>query len=408
LGEENILASDWHNIWQAIIMDITWKARNLLSEVSSFRKAYQVIGQTDELNFNLFYLLGVQHSEVGTHSTILGELLNPKGSHGMGSIFLRLFLKRIGIDDFDIERAIIFVEFYIGPVEPDKGGRIDLLIESSSGKIIIENKVFAKDQPNQLLRYHNFDPSAPLFYLTLMGESPSNQSTGENLKEIEHYRCISYRTEILCWLEDCQKEAVTRPVLRETFTQYIQLIKQLTHQTLHSRMSKEIINQIFRDKDSLAAFYQIQAAQAEVQSIILSKWEENLKQFESIYNVNIDLHLQNKTRYPAFYCHTDNLRASNLCIGFMFSPSFPDGFIFGFVYIDSNNKNQTAKYEAIKGGFGNKFNKLVRSDKWWLCYSKLDVCSIEEMYGCIYSGELDKDISEKINWMLEVFQSANS
>ena len=41
-------------------------------------------------NFNVFSILKMESKENETHSAFLGELLNPKGSHGFGSLFLKL------------------------------------------------------------------------------------------------------------------------------------------------------------------------------------------------------------------------------------------------------------------------------------------------------------------------------
>ena len=41
--------------------------------------------------FNIFRILRAGHEEVMLHSRFLYELLIPKGSHGMGEVFLRLF-----------------------------------------------------------------------------------------------------------------------------------------------------------------------------------------------------------------------------------------------------------------------------------------------------------------------------
>ena len=50
-----------------------------------------------------------------------------------------------------------------------------------------------------------------------------------------------YKNDIIQWLEKCRKEAVTHSILRETITQYINLIKYLTHQTINENMEKEIV-----------------------------------------------------------------------------------------------------------------------------------------------------------------------
>src|SRR5665213_375123 len=63
-------------------------------------------------HFNIFQILGIGHREVTTHSPILAELLNPKGSHGQGSAFLRLFLAKFRISEFNAENATVMTEYY--------------------------------------------------------------------------------------------------------------------------------------------------------------------------------------------------------------------------------------------------------------------------------------------------------
>lgn len=80
------------------------------------------------------------------HSRILGELLDPQGSHGQGNLFLHEFLKLLkvnapaeGVWQVSIEK-----------------GRIDILLrrENPASVIIIENKAnSAVDQQHQLYRY---------------------------------------------------------------------------------------------------------------------------------------------------------------------------------------------------------------------------------------------------------------
>ena len=87
--------------------------------------------------FNIFSILRVERNEVYTHSAILCELLNPKGSHGMGDTFLRLFLNEMPvrdlqeIDKINLQQAKISKEKDIGRIniKEETGGQIDILIE---------------------------------------------------------------------------------------------------------------------------------------------------------------------------------------------------------------------------------------------------------------------------------------
>lgn len=211
----------------------------LLEQVSVIDKKYDDVAKITGENFNLFKLLRLETNEVRTHSTILGELLNPKGSHGLSQTFLTLFISQFGITDFDAGKAQLFIEPTISRISEDgtTGGRIDILITSGQGReIIIENKIYAADQKNQLLRYRNAYPNAYIFYLTLNGGKIFKES---DLVSVD-YEPISYAYDIIKWLELCKKEAVNYPILRETITQYINLIKLLTGQNINKTMTKEI------------------------------------------------------------------------------------------------------------------------------------------------------------------------
>jgi hypothetical protein len=179
----------------------------------------------------------------------LAEFLNPKGTHGQGDLFLRLFVDQFVVDqpklkDFNTKSAIAGAEKDVGPINEDNttGGIIDILITDNKKSIAIENKIYAQDQENQLLRYHNSVENPILFYLTLDGSAPSDRSRG-NLDKWK-YKTISYHADIIDWLENCRKEAVSLPIIRETITQYINHIKFLTHQTSKVKMKEEIRNLI--------------------------------------------------------------------------------------------------------------------------------------------------------------------
>ena len=200
--------------------------------------------------FNVFNVLGMSTDEVRTHSAFIAELLNPQGSHGCGDEFLKAFIKVIpGLDGFDIEtiRAKTQVELSIGQIDKDytKGGRLDIIAYTDTHAIIIENKIYAGDQYNQLLRYHKYAESRyknnnRILYLTLDGGSPSDESKGEQMEEGKDFYSISYASDITNWLQHCIAIAVNKPLVRETLFQYLNLIKQLTNQTMEQNDKKEL------------------------------------------------------------------------------------------------------------------------------------------------------------------------
>lgn len=203
--------------------------------------------------FNVFNVLGLSSNETRTHSAFLAELLNPYGSHGMGDLFLKKFLLYAHIEDLNLEtkNAYVEVERSIGEIDEDyeHGGRIDLIVESAAGKgIIIENKIYAVDQPKQLVRYHNYAEATysdyRLLYLSLdKGEASVDSTKGNNvqLKSGEDYLSITYRNEILKWLSDCLEELPKDKVVYIILKQYIDLLKQLTYQMEENNIVLDVL-----------------------------------------------------------------------------------------------------------------------------------------------------------------------
>lgn len=209
--------------------------------------------------YNVFNVLGVDNMEL-SHSAFLAALLNPDGSHGMQDAFLKAFIDTIAHGgtkpELDTAHAKVYTEYNIGNITETTGGRIDILItdrsDTGNGKagghaIIIENKIWAADQPNQLVRYHNFAPEAALLYLTLNGEEPSAQSRGTLNAQDGGYQCISYRRDIIGWLQQCAQLAFDKPRVRETINQYINLLQQLTNQ---NTMEQKQLIQLLTNKEN--------------------------------------------------------------------------------------------------------------------------------------------------------------
>ena len=236
------------------------KLKSLLNDVSKIVVKEKVLQeerrQRGEL-FNIFKVLHLSTAEVRLHSAFIAELLNPDGDHGLEESFLNSFInlviKRIeDLKDFEFDAisAKVTLEFDIGPISKDgtKGGRIDILLEDKSGQlIIIENKIDAGDQPMQLLRYYNYaiekkgsgsaNKNFCILYLTKEGDVPNNISLGikdkENNKPNEkantkvQYECITYKKDILEWLNHCIGIAALHPGVRETISQYIINLKNI-------------------------------------------------------------------------------------------------------------------------------------------------------------------------------------
>lgn len=234
--------------------------------------------QEDKEEFNIFSIMRMETDEVHTHSAFIAFLLDPKGLHGKGDLFLRLFLKSIpklsGIENFDTTNAVVDYEYVIGNGKINKdytyGGRIDLLIQSGDTAIIVENKIYAEDQEKQLYRYKQFAEKDEkiakyhILYLTLGGKKASHGSL--YTMSGNEYTLISYKEHIQQWIKFCLAEPTITPSVREAIAQYSDLISKLTTKK--------------SETPSIIAAYTLCAEAADM--IELKNYKKSKKHFDSI------------------------------------------------------------------------------------------------------------------------------
>ena len=223
-----------------------------------FEKVQSLINLSKELksqadkrgeNYNIFEVLRLTTRETRLHSAVVANLLNPAGNHGLGTVPLNTFLRIVNVQGklplADVENATVEVEHCIGTINDDKteGGNIDILVTIGDYTIVIENKIYAGDQPTQLFRYHNFCSDKPhtLLYLTLDGHEASNEST-VSLNAGKDYFCVSYKKEITEWLTECISCAVAKPLVRETLQQYLSIILKLTFQDMDNNARNKLFS----------------------------------------------------------------------------------------------------------------------------------------------------------------------
>jgi hypothetical protein len=330
-------------------------------------------------------------SEVRLHSAILADLLNPFGKHEQGDIFLKLFLEYFNYSHFDSSTAKVIPEHYIGPVTETKGGRIDILGTDAKGRhLIIENKIYAQDQNNQLIRYHNFDQFSKILYLTLDGKDPENYSiSNENrndsaqdtdqtfhdeefarltLVKDRDFQCISYKRDIIEWLELCKNKSIDFPLLHGILSQYIFLIKSLTNQSTNQKMSTDIAKQITSSTDSLKAYFEARNAYEIVRNEIFAEFVNAMKAISIKGKDEISFSAYNKD-FNEFYFTSNRLTELNLQISFGFDNANHTEFGFGFKWIDSKKPNNSLSFNLREGIEKLPFSTDFDSSDSWPAYA---------------------------------------
>ena len=245
-------------------------------------------------DYNIFTLFHGFSDEVNLHSNFIASLLDPNGDHYKGDLFLKLFLETCGIDDFSIDtsRATVFKEFK----------HIDIYISDGKKHIILENKVYAKDQPTQIARYIETiiqnkdaeDEDIYVLYLHPDGDLPKEYSLGDyktNQDETKlvkkgstiNFKVISYEDEISNWIDKCKNEVSNITDLNVFLSQYKDVIEMIYNRYKRiDKMEKANLVEVF--KENYAAVLDIVNNHQEVRKEIINEFFKNLsKELEKIY-----------------------------------------------------------------------------------------------------------------------------
>ena len=215
--------------------------------------------------YNLFSTVLKEGDEVRLHSRFIASLLESaeNASHGCKSKLLELFIEKINILANENSQNELPKEFILDNVKLTKEYKnIDILIDNEKEKscIIIENKIWAGDQENQLARYYmkmktEGRENIYVIYLTLDGKKPEPQSLcfpEENFElEEDKVICISYRKTIISWLKSCLGVIADNPPVRESVLQYIKLLNKITGLVKGNKLINAVYDRINEDTNKL-------------------------------------------------------------------------------------------------------------------------------------------------------------
>lgn len=165
--------------------------------------------------FNLFEAVGVLRQEL-RHSDLLATFLDPRQSHGLGTLFLTELLRVVApkLDTPNLRHAWAEREWH----------NVDILIVDDTRRfaIIIENKIDTAEHSDQLSRYYadvrnHFPEHAILaLYLTPDGDAPSDR----------RYRAVSY-SQVCQILEKivAERQEILDPDVAVVLKHYAQMLR---------------------------------------------------------------------------------------------------------------------------------------------------------------------------------------
>lgn len=234
-------------------MDIE-KFESMLKQIKFLSDKLETKKLRGNNDYNLFLALLDINDEVRLHSRFIYSLLDTSSPHYQKELFLELFIKACGLDNFglNLQTAKVYKEYE----------NIDIYMTDGTKHIILENKINAGDQEAQIKRYiktiqKENSGEAEIYVLFLSPErrEPSDYSL-DGLKisnskildeygnEVAKFKAISYKEEIMKWLGSCLDEAGNLANLAAVISQYKNVIEKIYGTYKGVEMDTEEISKI--------------------------------------------------------------------------------------------------------------------------------------------------------------------
>ena len=380
------------------------KLEDFFQEIASIENKYSELNSKNAYNFNLFTLMLKAGDEVHLHSKFISELLNPKGTHHQGELFLELFLKEIKVEISPC-RVDVFREKY----------NIDILLESSDYAIILENKIYTQDHSSQLSRYWKKieadgykQSNIYLLYLTLFGDEPLEQEVKDKVIN------ISYKNEICSWIKRCIQAVTEIPVLHGTLLQYLYLIQSLTNQSYHKGFLMEI-KELLLQNDNLKRIIEIEEAITEAKiEVQFNFWQTLLSNLFpyyafTFYNTNGNQGLKETVR--RYYNLQKNIKDYGISYQIdeqvVFFIELRNNLYYGFEIIDE--ETISSKQKKALENLDIKWNETANTIYWRYPNKRLNFKKFnhQNIFDLLESKQKQKDIkriSDEIIYLISNYQ----
>ncbi|ERJ22466.1 hypothetical protein UNSW3_443 [Campylobacter concisus UNSW3] len=362
-------------------------------------------------DYNIFTLFHYFSDEVNLHSNFIASLLDPNSNHYKGDLFLKLFLETCGIDDFSIDtsRVTVFKEFK----------HIDIYISDGKKHIILENKVYAKDQPTQIARYIKAikkegaeDEDIYVLYLHPDGELPKENSLGgyklnQNNAKLEkdgssiNFKVISYGKEILEWIDKCKNEVSNITDLNVFLSQYKDVIEMIYNR--YKRIDEmETANLVEIFKENYTAVSEVASNYQETRKKIIDEFFENVKDIlENDLKDKYSIELNSVAYRPMVIKNTtsqdEKWRKFYFTVEFQKSSTYSEPVV-GFRK-DDDKEVKVSDFDKPN------ITQLGEQTKYFLAYGKLfddDICK-----NIIVDKLSPEGFAETIKGILEQFEKYN-
>jgi len=238
-----------NDIRERFVFDLDQFFCNLFLELEIQRKIFEKINLYLAEDLNLIDLIN-PNKEENKVSDLIALLLDPSEKHGQGDAFLKSFIKilknflnlkifsnseekveNLSLINAKVDREYEYREKSYNDQKNIRFADLFLDLKAENFPVIaIENKIYAKEQPNQICSYFEwlrseYGDNFILIFLTVDGR-PS-QTASDEVRKFAHYREVSYSRLLIPWLEECIKVCKAEKV-RYLLRDFILWIKNLS------------------------------------------------------------------------------------------------------------------------------------------------------------------------------------
>ena len=371
-------------------------------------------------DYNVFDVLETKEVK---HSKFIASLLDPKGLHYQGDLFLREFINACGISDFglDTSNAQVFREYE----------NIDIYITDGNKHIIIENKLWTGDHDEQIARYiqaivdeqkeqNEIYERILVLYLTPFDDEIKSlggiDEVGKDYLKLGQnqvaFRHISYKNEILNWLNEIKAEIINLTDLNVLISQYEKAVKNLINKG--EKMENNLIIEQIKENYKLCAAIHDNFKSAEIELTnnffdevckglndnleFKNNWTLSFNKFENEIIPVIEI-TPKELKYNKYFRFVVERKPNEILYGFL-KNKILDGFLKNNAKIKLKDMNiQTQYYEwYLAGGFAFEKKELkefilnnIKNENGVKEYINKILSDIEK------SKDKLKEINDKIN-----------
>ena len=372
-------------------------------------------------DYNVFDVLEAKEVK---HSKFIASLLDPKGLHYQGDLFLNKFIEVCGIDDFGLDtlNSQVYREYK----------NIDIYITDGNKHIIIENKLWTGDHNEQVARYikniideQNKNELSEIYerilvlYLKpfdyVIKELGGINEVGKDYLKLRQnqvaFRHISYENEILNWLNKVKIEIVNLTDLNVIITQYEKAVKNLINgEKMENNL---IIEQIKKNYElCLNIHNEFENAKINLLNELFSKVDKTLRERIKTDVWKIEFH-EIKKPFKFFSIKLNGYDEKNHDGNYIYYCIEPqigyNNIFFGLKRSDKvkNELNNDCFQDIVKESDCKSWNK----SKWWAWYyekfSNADNLILDYLSNDEIISEIVKDICNDLEKLKDVLEKLN-